>query len=210
MTDIRATTELVDTLAAINRWYPATADPPRTATSQIRVAYASKTPAPADVISARRRCVDALTSWARLVTEECDLRTNLQPSDVEGLTSFLSLHVAWIVDFDGDHANHELHHIAVELEQIVKQNRPKQVEVGPCPSTNDAEQECGGVLVATVRAADDLLPSAIRCTFDVHHTWTPSEWHALGRRVAPANPDGLKRLVRALTDTDAPRSWGVA
>lgn len=85
MSDVRTTSQLADTLHAIGRWYPGTADPPRTAVSTIRSAPGSKPPIPADVLSLRRETVDTLTSWALLVAEERDLRPDIKcarPRDV--------------------------------------------------------------------------------------------------------------------------------
>jgi hypothetical protein len=73
MTDVRLTGHLTDTLANIARWYPPTADPPRTLQSQTRTAYGSRPPIAAAVLSLRSETVNTLTSWAQLVCEEQDL-----------------------------------------------------------------------------------------------------------------------------------------
>jgi hypothetical protein len=96
MTDVRLTGHLTDTLANIARWYPPTADPPRTLQSQTRTAYGSRPPLPAAVLSLRRQTVDTLTSWALLVCEERDLRGPAKPGDVAALTSFLAAHAEWL------------------------------------------------------------------------------------------------------------------
>jgi hypothetical protein len=115
MTDVRLTGHLTDTLANIARWYPPTADPPRTLQSQTRTAYGSRPPLPAAVLSLRRQTVDTLTSWALLVCEERDLRGPAHAGNVAALTSFLAAHAEWLAGFDGDYAAHELGHLAYRL-----------------------------------------------------------------------------------------------
>jgi hypothetical protein len=179
MTDVRLTGHLTDTLANIARWYPPTADPPRTLQSQTRTAYGSRPPLPAAVLSLRRQTVDTLTSWALLVCEERDLRGPAHAGDVAALTSFLAAHAEWLAGFDGDYAAHELGHIAYRLEQVVRQTTPARVKrIAPCP-----EKDCTGTLEAVVRKEDDLLPSHVYCSADRAHTWAPEEWRALRRRL---------------------------
>jgi hypothetical protein len=196
MTDVRLTGHLTDALANIARWYPPTADPPRTLQSQTRTAYGSRPPLPAAVLSLRRQTVDTLTSWALLVCEERDLRGPAKPGDVAALTSFLAAHAEWLAGFDGDYAAHELGGIAYRLEQVVRQTTPARVKrIGPCP-----ERECGGTLEAIVRKDDDLLPSSVFCSADQAHTWRPGEWEALGKRLPPPplNPAAVRRLLARL------------
>jgi hypothetical protein len=205
MTDVRLTGHLTDTLANIARWYPPTADPPRTAVSQTRTAYGSRPPLPAAVLSLRRQTVDTLTSWALLVCEERDLRGPAKPGDVAALTSFLAAHAEWLAGFDGDYAAHELGHLAHQLEQTVRQSFPTRVRnIGPCP-----EPDCMGELEATVRKDDDLLPSSVFCGADRTHSWRPGEWEALGRRLPPPplNPAGVRRLLAGLGGKLKAGSW---
>jgi hypothetical protein len=179
MTDVRLTGHLTDALAGIARWYPPTADPPRTTVSQTRTAYASRPPLSAAVLSLRAQTVQTLTSWALLVHEERDLHTPLSGSDVDALTRFLAAHAEWLAGFDGDYAAHELGNLAYRLEQVVRQTTPARVRhIAPCP-----ESGCGGTLEAVVRTEDDLLPSHVYCSRDRAHTWAPEEWRALRRRL---------------------------
>jgi hypothetical protein len=234
VSDVRTTGHLTDALADINRWYPGTADPPRTLTSHTRITYGSRPPLPADVLSLRAETVDTLTSWALLVCQERDLhgpspacprraqrvvipfaadrwpwvcgctrqpgrpllndRLHDLPADVSSLTRFLSAQAEWLAGFDGDHAAHELGHLAHLLEQVVRQTTPARVKrIAPCP-----EPGCPGTLEAVVRKDDDLLPSNVFCSADRAHQWQPGEWHALGRRTQPLNPSGVARLLKAL------------
>lgn len=208
MSDVRVTTHLTDTLADIARWYPATADPPREAVSITHIAYKSKPPMPANVLSLRRATVDTLTSWVLLVVQERDLKGPQRARDVAALVSFLSAHTEWLAGFDGDYAVRELGHLALLLEQTVRQSFPSRVRnIGPCP-----EEDCTGALEAIVRKENDLLPSSVFCKANHReHTWGPSEWKALGRRLTPPpppppdprtvplNPAGMARLVERLT-----------
>jgi hypothetical protein len=194
MSDVRTTGHLTDALADINRWYPGTADPPRTLTSHTKITYGSRPPLPADVLSLRAETVDTLTSWALLVCQERDLHTTIHAGDVPALTSFLAAHAEWLAGFDGDHAAHELGHLAHLLEQVVRQTTPARVKrIAECP-----EPGCPGTLEAVVRKDDDLLPSNVFCSADRAHQWQPGEWHALGRRTQPLNPSGVARLLKAL------------
>jgi hypothetical protein len=204
MTDVRLTGHLTDTLANIARWYPPTADPPRTLQSQTRTAYGSRPPLPAAVLSLRRQTVDTLTSWALLVCEERDLKGPTYP-DVQALTSFLAAHAGWLAAFDGDYAAHELGGIAYQLEQTVRQSFPSRVRnIGPCP-----EPECSGTLEAIVRKDEDLLPSSVFCVVDRAHSWRPGEWEALGKRLPPPplNPAGVRRLLAGLSGKLKDGSW---
>lgn len=205
MSDVRTTSQLADTLHAIGRWYPGTADPPRTAASTIRSTPGSKPPIPADVLSLRRETVDILTSWALLVAEERDLCPDIDTADVPALVSFLSTHAAWLAGHvAGLDALAELSRVARSLEEVVRQTRPARVKISPCP-----EDGCGGTLKATVRRDEDLLPSTIVCDADGEHAWTTWAWHALGRRVAPFRPVAVRRLLTALADdVYDPRSFG--
>jgi hypothetical protein len=182
MTDVRLTGHLTDALAGIARWYPPTADPPHTLTSQTQVAYASKPPLPADVLSLRAQTVDTLTTWAALIQRERDLHTRIEASDVPALTSFLADHANWLAGYEeGKFAAREFDYLARRLEEIVRQTMPARVKaIAPCP-----EHECTGVLEAIVRREDDLLPSHVYCSKVRDHTWAPDEWRALRRRLAP-------------------------
>jgi hypothetical protein len=201
MTDVRLTGHLTDTLANIARWYPPTADPPRTLQSQTRTAYGSRPPLPAAVLSLRRQTVDTLTSWALLVCEERDLKGPAKAGDVAALTSFLAAHAEWLAGFDGDYAVHELGYIAYQLEQTVRQSFPTRVRnIGPCP-----EDGCTGALEAVVRKDEDLLPSSVFCDADRAHSWRPGEWDTLGRQLGTLverpgrfHPAAARRLVAAI------------
>jgi hypothetical protein len=200
MTDVRLTGNLTDALAAIARWYPATADPPRIQVSQTQFAYGSKPPLAADVLSLRAETIDALTKWATLVQQERDLHTFIAASDVPALTSFLAAHASWLAGCgdEGRYAAHELGHIAYRLEQIVRQTMPARVKrIAPCP-----EPGCTGILEAVVRKDEDLLPSNVYCSVDRDHRWDPHEWQALGRRTRPPlHLEGVRRLARALNES---------
>lgn len=196
MSDVRTTSQLADTLHAIGRWYPGTADPPRTAASTIRSTPGSKPPIPADVLSLRRETVDTLTSWALLVAEERDLHPDIDTADVPALVSFLSTHAAWLAGHvAGLDALAELSRVACSLEEVVRQSRPAKVRVGACP-----EPECEGTLTAVVRRSDTLLPSVVRCDSGKRdHSWSPHDWPALGRRLKRAmDPDAVGLLLRRI------------
>ena len=209
MSDVRITTAMTEALAAIARFYPATADPPRTVASQIRLAYGSRTPIAASVISLRRETVDTLTSWALLVAEERDLRPGIAAGDVGALTSLLSTHAAWLSGHEAaDDAVYELERLATELEDIAKQRRPARVRIAPCPEMDAEGAPCTGRLVATVRRDDTLLPPTIRCDLNRDHAWEAQDWRGLGRRVGPARHAAAMRLVNAIQNAQ-PRSSGV-
>lgn len=201
--DIRDVSAITDILASLRRWYDTTSTPPLTLVSQTRIAHASKPPVPAHVLSLRREVTDRLTFWARMVIQERDLNTRLD-TDMRQLLDFHNTHADWIAgEPEAPQFIHEIGGLAHRIEEVAKQSRPAKVKIGTCP-------ECGtGLLTATVRKSDDLLPSVITCSDDPEHEWTTWSWQALGRRVTPLHPTGTARLLRALVgDSENPREYG--
>jgi hypothetical protein len=198
VSDTRKLNQLLDALEAVNQWYPASANPPQTTASSIRVPWASKPPLPIGVLSIRREAVDVLTSWALVIAEGRDLRPGIAAGDVAALVAFLKVHAEWVLECTGDDILNELQYLAHQLEQIVKQSRPSVRRLVPCP-----EPMCGGDLVAVMRDSDPLLPSAIKCSaFPLEHVWTSHEWHGLGRRLMrDLDEEGIARLVEMLGST---------
>lgn len=213
-TDVRVAGRIGDALALIGRHWPGTADPGRVAVSTTHTTPASKPPMPAAVLSLRREVTDALASTVRMVAEERDLRgpasTAQGAASVPALLSWLSGHVEWLASPqqpDRPEATaHELEQLARRVREVALQQRPSVVEVGPCPE--DAAHEdgahCGGMLRATVRATDDLLPSMIRCTHDATHAWPPRQWEDVAGRV-----NGVRSTRAWLTVADAATLSGI-
>jgi len=62
-------------------------------------------------------------------------------------------------------------------------------------TTNGAP--CPGLVKATVRSDDDLLPSELACDATPSHVWPAGEWHVLERRLH-MNEAAARRLAVAI------------
>lgn len=188
-TDVRVAGRITDALHLLARHWPATANPPRVTASTTHTTPASKPPMPAAVLSLRREVRDHLAGHVRVVAQHRDLRGPGEV-DVPTVTRWLAAHADWLggnLAVTGRPARvaHDLEHLARRVREVALQQRPSTVDVGPCPeaATREEGAHCGGMLRATVRRDDDLLPSTIRCTHDPTHSWAPRQWEDLAQRV---------------------------
>jgi hypothetical protein len=170
----------------------------------------ARPPVSAHVLSIRRETDACLTSWALLVAEERDLRTNLQAGDVPSVAGFLLIHADWLGDHEaGQAASDEIYRWAGKCTDVVESNRTRRYQVGRCPEVvlDDAGLElgpCVGNLWALIRQTDTMLPQHIQCDACEEHRWDPHSWPALGRRLQPLdltrpfNRDAALRLARSV------------
>lgn len=138
-----------------------------------------------------------MVSTVRLILEERGL-TSAPPDSIEAMARWLSRHADWLSAHPsaGERANGAADWLSA-ARNAINPDPPKRVKIGPC-----VVKDCPGLLTATVRAQDSLLPSAITCSWweilaeegraqvvedgGEEHRWTPSSWHALGRRMRSA------------------------
>jgi hypothetical protein len=148
-------------------------------------------------IDARNEAHRDLTYWARFILDEVNEGTvthGPRDVDVEELTRFIDIWTLAICEqhpLDGDNLHKETARHAKVLEALAKGWRTKRIEVGRCPEltmTLDGEVEtitrCAGTLHAVTEEDDDgLLPPVVTCDAERDHSWTPWQWHALGRQI---------------------------
>jgi len=169
-------------------------DLPRTPSAHTTGRTEAPTPVPIAVLSLRREAGEQLAAWAHLVAEEQHLNPRLDLRDVVAVCRFLDRHADFLAHHEaGLDAKAEVATIARQVEQLVRQTRPRRFIVGSCP-------ECTGLLVALLRNSDALLPSELRCSLHPEHCWTPSEWNGLGVRIHGLIRDeaAARRLAEAI------------
>ena len=136
-----------------------------------------------------------LTSWVRIGLEEGPW-TQAPRNTVPALASWVVSRTDWYAARPwADEIARTITDTWHEARTAAYPNPRSRVRLGPCP-----EDGCDGTLIATVRRADDLLPSTVDCTAppaddDERHTWTADEWHALGRRISRVGYVELARRV---------------
>lgn len=144
-------------------------------------------PVPIEVLCVRDELCKDLAEIASLIADEQDLHPALNRADAVNLARFIERHARWLSDHEtgADNAR-TLNHHARALERLIRGNRTRKFEVGPCPEVllDDEEQaRCTGTLYATLQAEDQVLPSEVICSTAPLHRWTSHEWIALGRRI---------------------------
>lgn len=125
-----------------------------------------------------------LASWCRLVAEE---RGIALPDDTpQAMAAYLERHADWLA------AHPAAGEAADELRDLVRMAHPiaypsgtRTFEVGPCSALHD---DCTGTILAVLRRADSLLPSALACDVDPTHTIPADQWLTLGRRLRAKEP----------------------
>jgi len=147
-------------------------------------------PVSADVLDKRAKAHERLAWWALQVIRGRKLH-RLVAIDVHALCGFLLIHVDWLADYP--RALADLEGSAAELGVIAADNAPRHQDVGACPgSTNGLP--CPGVVKATIRRDDDLLPSELVCSGAPSHSWPAGEWKTLNRRLH-ADASAARRLT---------------
>lgn len=174
-------TRIKAALDQIRTDYPTTLQPVRRATGSHILVSLTNPPLPvsATILDARATCHAALGYWALIVMRGQKL-AHLPAADVPTLVTFLRIHADYLVTYPK--ALTDLEQSAVALGGIAAGNNPHRFQVGPCPGTTNG-MPCPGVVKATVRADDDLLPSTLRCTGTPTHEWPAGEWRVLERRL---------------------------
>ena len=195
-------TRIKTALKGINNAYDDTLTPARRATESHALTPATNPPLPipADILDKRATAHETLAYWSRIVINTKKLHL-LPSADVHDLCAFLTIHANTLVPWPK--ALTELETSAEALGVIAADNAPHRFAVGPCPGNN-----CTGIVKATVRADDDLLPSTLRCTGTPTHEWPAGEWRILERRLrlntAATRRDAVHRLVVAICLQNSP------
>lgn len=164
-------------------------------------------PIAADVLDKRRTAHVRLAGWSRVVITGRKLH-RLPTVDVPALCAFLIVHCDWLAGSEfGTVATNQLEASSADLGVIAADNAPHRFRVGSCPGTGADGLPCPGVVKATVRADDDLLPSVLACDAVLPHSWPAGEWRVLERRLhrdaGAARREAEQR--RAGMDVDATR-----
>lgn len=193
----------------IVEFWPGSAAPPPQPGARSRTVPASKTPMPVAALNAREAAWRDLRSWCQLVMEERALTVGPRTTDGPDLALFLARHADWLARHEaGRDCADELHRHARTLRDLATGSYTRRFPVGACPEpviddTGVEVGRCPGSLFALLRredAREALLPRMVTCDVDRDHVWSPSQWHALGKRLGVAlSPDGMERLTRAIT-----------
>lgn len=154
-----------------------------TGTGGDRVSGSSSTPLPINtaVAGARYEIQHGLVSWVVYVAEERGLMVPMEGPDPRFTAPWLAKHSDWLA---ADRAGAEeclptMRQLTGAAWALIDPSGRKRIKVGPCTQTGDGGP-CGGVLYATVRAEDDVRPSAIFCdSCDLEIA--PESWLRFGR-----------------------------
>lgn len=195
---------ILEATKTIKEQWPATFNPGRVEVSRVRSKPGSRTPLPVAELNTRDSAWRDMRSWAQLVMEERDLTRGPDSSEAPDLAHFLARHAEWLSRHEaGRDCADELARHAKALEDLAKGHHVKRYQIGPCPEqtiTDDGIDQipCTGGLWALMNQGDVLLPAHVQCDGPQGHSWSPSEWASLGRRVTGLSPQGAERLINRL------------
>jgi hypothetical protein len=129
------------------------------------------------VVAVRTEIRNVLVSWCRLIADE---RGHQLPADsVTAMGAYLTKHSTWLAAHAaaGD-ASDEFDSLRRRAWGAAYPSGAHIVHVGPCPQPG-----CAGTLQATIRPADQLLPSEVACDTNDQHRWDSTQWRQLDRLV---------------------------
>jgi hypothetical protein len=191
--------QIREALTTIETTYIETLEPARRAAATHTPNTTPQLPLSAAILDIRAATHERLSYWAQLIQRSQHLH-QLPDVSVPALTSFLYVHAEHLAEHRwGLKALDELGNSATALAQIAADNAPRRFQVGPCPGTMNGNP-CPGIIRATLRADDDLLPSELRCNAETPHAWSSSEWRMLERRLH-FNAGAARRLLAVLART---------
>ncbi len=138
-------------------------------------------------VTARDHIRATITGWVRVAQEE---RAGVEwpADDVAVMARWILRNLTWFAGRPWvDEMARMFGETADEARRAVQAERPRRMEIGPCPQrlTDDEGQDagaCTGTLFAVIWPNDPLLPCDVRCT-SCDGRWSADQWHALGRRV---------------------------
>lgn len=159
----------------------------------------------------------AVTAWVwfliRMIIDERTDRHVQLPKDQDTPTLLVWIaerHALWLAE----HPDNELaasiaeeaSHLRKKVHKAAFPSGARVVEFCPCPehaTTTEGERvPCDGMIRALIAHADDQLPPAVGCNGTLEeHKWTPSQWHALARKLAIAAPnaDAAAHFLRQIS-----------
>ena len=220
LTRARTRRRLEEALDTIAEHWAGAENPPKPEGSTRRTPPRSKPPMPIDPASAIDAAWRDLRSWGQLVMEERGVthgprtghttkcRTHCATKHTATgpqIARWLALHADWLAAHDaGEDAAVELARHGRRLRDIDLGYRSRRFIVGTCPEETYDEAEpltkpCTGNLWALIREEATMLPDRVVCDASEDHTWSPSQWAALGRRLGNLHPDGVERLLNRLS-----------
>ena len=187
-------------LRAITDFYDAALTPARQADESGALHHGASAgePVPAHALDVRREAHSDLTYWVRFVLDEVNdgtITTRVNAADITALATFLdrwALALAEQLPDDADNLRNEAQHHATALRTLVVGGAARRIKVTTCPEqiltrdTNGMEvlTPCGGTLFAVLLERDNgMLPAQVTCDREETHTWEPSRWRDLGRKV---------------------------
>ena len=147
----------------------------------------------AHVLDLRKECHHDLRFFTMLVLEQVNggtIGTKVNVLDVDQLTRFLdtwALHLCEQMPDDAEQCAKDMHHHAERLRGMVRGDRMHRYQIGRCPETvmvgEDQLGRCKGMLWASMREGDAMLPQSVVCDQESTHTWQPWQWASLGKRI---------------------------
>lgn len=154
-----------------------------------------------DVVDARREIHNELVSWCQLIMEE--RKFSAPANRVRALAAFVAVNRVWLAAHEGAAED-----VVGALRQLARgpawslafPSGTRRISIGACLLS-----ACPGRIVAIIRPADQLLPSALTCSVDPEHRWPAGNWQAVGRAL---HPDGL--AGRYITAHEIATTWRLA
>ena len=159
---------------------------------------------PTDVhaIDVRVEAHNGMAYWCQFILDEVNdgtIETKVRGSDLHDIARFIDTWALALAEQHPDSASG--HHEACkeqmtkwgrQLRVVAHGTRTRSIEVGPCPEVildDQAEtfRRCDGTIVAVLTDrdpdSDGLLPKHLTCDVDSAHTWSPWQWHDVGKRI---------------------------
>ena len=183
--------------------YDDAGDPPKiTDDSDPRGGDQARPPTDVHAIDCRADTIRHISFWVQFILDEINdgkIETKVRGSDLVDMTRFVDRWALALAEQRPDDASghkeacrEELERDARRLRAVAHGTRTRSIEVGPCPEVILDEQaetfrRCEGTIVASLTDrdpdSDGLLPKHLTCDADSTHTWSPWQWHDVGKRI---------------------------